>query len=420
MPDIRHAVVPDIGDSQQLPIVEILVAVGDDIELNQGLITLESDKATLEIPATFSGRITELLVKVDDLLSAGSLIATVAVEGTAIIEEKKKEPLKADRSEGDVTTSLNMSVVANEIPASNTPEATPYASPLVYRLARELKVDLQRVTGTARQGRICQDDIMQFVKSASGRQQTLSEKRDDITSNVDDSDFGETERKPLTSQQKISSASLSRNWAMIPHVTYHDEADITDLEALRILWNQEHSAAGVNIILLAFLLKVSAAGLKTFPRINAELDIDNGELILKQYRHIGFTVDTPEGTVIPVIRDVGSKSVTQLAQEIVILSRKAQEATLTSAETSGGCFTLSSVDGIGGLAFTPIINASEVAILGISTPRWRSPPFGPAEERRMILPLSLSYDNRVIDNTTAAHFVAYLKELLADIRRLLL
>lgn len=416
MPDIRHAVVPDIGDSQQLPIVEILVAVGDDIELNQGLITLESDKSTLEIPATFSGRITELLVKVDDLLSAGSLIATVTVEDTAIVEEQKEEPLKATIADNKVTASLKVSVVDNEI--FKAPEAIPYASPLVYRLARELKVDLQRVSGTARQGRISRDDIMAFAKPAPGPQQTLSVTRDEIASNVDFSHFGETEREPLMPRQKASAASLSGNWARIPHVTYHDEANITDLEALRVLWNQEHSAADADIIRLAFLLKVCASGLKAFPRFNASLDRDNGELILKKYLHIGFTLDTPEGTVTPVIRDVGSKSVTQLAQEIVSLSRKGQEGTLTGEETSGGCFTVSSLDGIGGLAFTPIINASEVAILGIATARWQS---GSTEENQiMILPLSLSYDNRVIDNTTAAHFVAYLKSLLADIRRLLL
>lgn len=420
MPDIRHAVVPDIGDSQQLPIVEILVAVGNDIELNQGLITLESDKATLEIPATFSGRITELLVKVDDLLSAGSLIATIAVEDTAIVEEKKDKSVNATIPDNKVTASLNLPVVANEIPVPKVSEAISYASPLVYRLARELNVDLQRVTGTARQGRISRDDIMQFVKSAPSPQQTLSVTRNELASNVDLSHFGETEREPLTPRQKISAVRLSDNWARIPHVTYHDEADITDLEALRVLWNQEHSAADVNIIRLAFLLKVSATGLKAFPRFNASLDMDNGELILKKYLHIGFTVDTPEGTVTPVIRDVGGKSVTQLAQEIVILSRKAQEGMLTSAETSGGCFTVYSLDGIGGLAFTPIINESEVAILGISPPRWQSAFPGSTEESQMILPLSLSYDNRVIDNTTAAHFVAYLKSLLADIRRLLL
>jgi len=308
----------------------------------------------------------------------------------------------------------------NEILGSKIQGITPYASPLVYRLARERNIDLQRLTGTARQGRISEEDIIQFIKSASDPEQRVPGATIPRAVNVDFSHFGETERQSLTQAQKISAASLSHNWATIPHVTYHDEADITDLEVLRVLWNQEHSASDVNITQQAFVLKASAAAIKAFPRFNASLDMDSGELILKKYLHIGFTVDTSEGTVTPVIRDVGRKSVTQLAQEIVILSRKGQEGTLTSAETSGGCFTVSSLDGIGGLAFTPIINESEVAILGISTPRWQSPSLGSTEENQMILPLSLSYDNRVIDNASAAHFVAYLKSLLVDIRRLLL
>jgi len=293
---------------------------------------------------------------------------------------------------------------------------TPYASPLAYRLARERKVDLHQVTGTARQGRISQTDIMQFVQSTPDTRQTRPEVAD---ANVDISHFGATVRNPLTQRQRKSASSLNHNWATIPHVTCHDEADITDLEALRTVWNQEHSASEVNITQQAFLIKASAAALTAFPRLNASFDMERGELLLKKYLHIGFTVATPEGDVIPVIRDVTSKSVTQLAQEIAILSRKAQDGTLSAAEIHGGCFTLCSLEGTGRLTFTPIINGQEVAILGISAPRWQLSSAS-TEQKRMILPLSLSYDNRVIDNSAAARFMVYLESLLTDIRLLLL
>ena len=293
---------------------------------------------------------------------------------------------------------------------------TPYASPLVYRLARERKVDLHQVTGTARQGRISQADIMQFVQSTPDTWQTRPEVTD---AHVDISHFGAIVRHPLTQRQKTSASSLNHNWTTIPHVTCHDEADITDLEALRTVWNQEHSASEINITQQAFLIKASATALTAFPRLNASFDRESDELLLKKYLHMGFTVETPEGDVIPVIRDVASKSVTQLAQEIVILSRKAQDGTLSAAEMHGGCFTLCSLEGVGGLTFTPIINGQEVAILGISDTRWQSSSAS-TEQKRMILPLSLSYDNRVVDNSTAARFMVYLKSLLTDIRLLLL
>ncbi|MCS3429836.1 2-oxo acid dehydrogenase subunit E2 [Klebsiella sp. BIGb0407] len=290
---------------------------------------------------------------------------------------------------------------------------THYASPLVYRLARERKVDLQQLTGTARQGRISQDDIMRFLQSAPDTRQTRPETAGQIAEHFDFSPFGATARKSLTPIQKIAASRLSRNGLTIPHVTYHDEADITDLETLRVSWNSENSVPEFNITQQAFLLKASAAALIAFPELNSSLDMDNGELILKKYLNIGFTVATPEGDIIPVIRDVASKRVAQLAQEMAILNHKAEDGTLSNADISGGCFTLYSLEGIGGLAFTPIINGSEVAILGISASRL-------TEKNRMILPLSLSYDNRVISHTTAARFMAHLKNLLNDIRLLLL
>ncbi|RJF57554.1 dihydrolipoamide acetyltransferase [Serratia inhibens] len=418
MPEIRHAVVPDIGDDQQIPLVEILVAVGDYITLDQGLITLESDKATLEIPATFSGRVTELLVKPNDRLSAGSPIAAIEVE-----EETPNEPLPVKAAEPAPSPVPAMPAAVREPTAPARQGIAPYASPLVYRLARELGVDLQRLTGSARQGRITRNDVMQHVRSVlSAQPQTTSTRTAALLPwpEVDFSRFGETERRPLTRIQRMSAANLSRNWALIPHVTQHDHADITELEALRATLNRENGPEGVKITLLAFLLKASSVALRAFPQFNASLDIDGEQLIMKKYLHIGFAVETPQGLVVPVVRNVDEKSVTQLAQEIAALSKKARESALTASEMSGGCFTLSSLGGIGGLAFTPIINAPEVAILGISTacwqPVWDNREFIP----RLLLPLSLSYDHRVIDGALAARFSVYLTGLLADIRRLLL
>ncbi|WP_346828319.1 2-oxo acid dehydrogenase subunit E2 [Serratia inhibens] len=418
MPEIRHAVVPDIGDDQQIPLVEILVAVGDYITLNQGLITLESDKATLEIPATFSGRVTELLVKPNDRLSAGSPIAAIEVE-----EETPNEPLPVKAAIPAPSPVPAMPIVVSEPTAPARQDTAPYASPLVYRLARELGVDLQRLTGSARQGRITRDDVMRHVRSAlSAQPQATSTRAAALLPwpDVDFSRFGATERQPLTRIQTISAANLSRNWALIPHVTQHDHADITELEALRATLNRESGPEGVKTTLLAFLLKASSVALRAFPQFNASLDIDGEQLIMKKYLHIGFAVETQQGLVVPVVRNVDGKSVTQLAQEIAALSQKAREGALTASEMSGGCFTLSSLGGIGGLAFTPIINAPEVAILGISTARWQPVWDDRAFIPRLLLPLSLSYDHRVIDGALAARFSVYLTGLLADIRRLLL
>lgn len=418
MPEIRYAAVPDIGDDQQLPLVEVLVAVGDYIALNQGLITLESDKATLEIPATFSGRVTELLVKPSDRLSTGSPIAAIEVE-----EETPNEPLPVKAAIPAPSPVPAMPAAVSEPVAPAHPGTAPYASPLVYRLARELGVDLQPLTGSARQGRITRDDVMQHVRSVlSAQPQTTSTRTTALLPwpEVDFSRFGATERRPLTRIQTMSAANLSRNWALIPHVTQHDHADITELEALRVTLNREKGPEGVKITLLAFLLKASAVALRAFPQFNASLDIDGEQLIMKKYLHIGFAVETPQGLVVPVVRNVDEKSVTQLAQEIVTLSKKAREGALTASEMSGGCFTLSTLGGIGGLAFTPIINAPEVAILGISTARWQPVWDGREFIPRLLLPLSLSYDHRVIDGALAARFSVYLTGLLADIRRLLL
>lgn len=313
MPEIRHAVVPDIGDDQQIPLVEILVAVGDYITLDQGLITLESDKATLEIPATFSGRVTELLVKPNDRLSAGSPIAAIEVE-----EETPNEPLPVKAAEPAPSPVPAMPAAVREPTAPARQGIAPYASPLVYRLARELGVDLQRLTGSARQGRITRNDVMQHVKSVlSAQPQTTSTRTAALLPwpEVDFSRFGETERRPLTRIQRMSAANLSRNWALIPHVTQHDHADITELEALRATLNRENGPEGVKITLLAFLLKASSVALRAFPQFNASLDIDGEQLIMKKYLHIGFAVETPQGLVVPVVRNVDEKSVTQLVRE---------------------------------------------------------------------------------------------------------
>ena len=457
MAELKESRVPDIGGYEDVPVIEVLVAVGDTVAQDQGLVTLESDKATMEVPSAHAGVVKELRVKVGDTLSEGAVVAVIETAGDgaadtpapapakeAPVPQRPKEPdpvvepvATGDRADRLAQASIDAQAGKPASPVQPPvrfdadaliPGKVPYASPAVRLFARELGVDLGQVTGTARGGRITKEDVQKYVKgvltggaaapgaaaSAGGGLNLLPWPQ------VDFSKFGEVEQKPLSRIKKISGANLARNWAMIPHVTQHDEADITELEALRVALNREHEKAGVKLTMLAFLIKASANALAKFPDFNASLDPSGETLVLKKYFHIGFAADTPNGLVVPVVRDVDRKGVLQIARETAELAKKARDGKLGPADMSGGCFSISSLGGIGGTAFTPIVNAPEVAILGVSKssmkPVWDGKQFQP----RLMLPLSLSYDHRVIDGAAAARFTAYLAQLLADMRRALL
>ncbi|KMJ89208.1 dihydrolipoamide acetyltransferase [Achromobacter xylosoxidans] len=432
--------VPDIGDFKEVEVIEVMVAVGDTIKAEQSLITVESDKASMEIPASQGGVVKEVKVKVGDKVAKGSVV--VVVEGSApaaaAAPAAKAEAAPA-RSEAPAAKAEAPAVPATPAVGSRPapaaaledanlkPGQLPHASPSVRKFARELGVNLSKVKGTGPKDRITADDVRGFVKTAlaSGAAPAAAGGSADGAAlgllpwpKVDFTKFGPVEAKPLSRIKKISGANLHRNWVMIPHVTNNDEADITDLEALRVTLNKENEKSGIKVTMLAFLIKAVVAALKKFPEFNASLDGDN--LVLKQYYHIGFAADTPNGLVVPVIRDADKKGILQIAQEMTDLSKKAREGKISPAEMQGGCFSISSLGGIGGTSFTPIINAPEVAILGVSRsshkPVWDGKQFVP----RLIVPLSLSYDHRVIDGAAAARFNAYLGALLADFRRIAL
>ena len=451
MTDLKEALVPDIGDFTGIPVIEILVAVGETVAKDQGLVTLESDKATMEVPAPFAGVVRELKVKLGDNLSEGSVVAMIeaadAAAAPAPAASAPAAPALAAPPAPAPATPTPAPVAAPPAPAASAPmgaglppvrfeadavlpDKVPYASPAVRLFARELGVDLARVAGSARGGRISKEDVQQFVKSALqggavvGAAGAATGGGNGLNllpwPKIDFSKFGEIETRELSRIKKISGANLARNWAMIPHVTQHDDADITDLEELRVALNKENEKAGIKLTMLAFLMKAVTSALQKYPDFNASLDADGGTLVLKKYFHVGFAADTPNGLVVPVVRDVDKKGVIQIAQESGELAKKARDGKLGPADMSGGCFSISSLGGIGGTSFTPIVNAPEVAILGVSKsaikPVWDGKQFAP----RLILPLSLSYDHRVIDGASAARFTAYLAQLLADMRRVLL
>ena len=468
MAEIKEARVPDIGDYSDVPVIEVLVAVGDTVTKDQGLVTLESDKATLEVPSAYAGVVKELKVKLGDTLSEGSVVALIEVadagatspapaenpavdakpretpasETGAQVEPNAEGSLQPDRlaqREIEQVESLRAPPASAGTPAtppvkfdadSVLPSKVPYASPAVRVFARELGVDLAQVNGSEKGGRITREDVQKFVKAAlsggvagTGASAAAGGGLSLLPwPKVDFAKFGEVEVKPLSRIKKISGANLARNWAMIPHVTQFEQADITELEALRVQLNkeQEKAKSGVKLTMLAFLIKASAAALKQFPDFNASLDASGENLTLKKYFHIGFAADTPNGLVVPVIRDVDRKGVFEIAEETGALAKKARDGKLGPAEMSGGCFSISSLGGIGGTAFTPIVNAPEVAILGVSKssiqPVWDGKQFQP----KLLLPLSLSYDHRVIDGAAAARFTTYLSQVLADMRRVLL
>ncbi|ETD72528.1 dihydrolipoamide acetyltransferase [Pelistega indica] len=431
-------VVPDIGDFDEVDVIEVMVAVGDDIKEEQSLITVESDKASMEIPSSHAGKIVELKVKVGDKVKKGTLIAKVeSTQASPVVSTANAAPTEPTPIESSSQTVV-APVQASKEPPRQSPTASyalsgaeyrnlPHASPSVRQFARELGVDLTQVKGTGRKDRITADDVRAFVKAALSVAPNNNVSAGSSTvggglsvldwPKVDFTKFGPIQTKPLSRIKKISGANLHRNWVMIPHVTNNDEADITDLEAFRVQLNKEYEKAGVKFTMLAFLIKAVVQCLKKFPEFNASLDGDN--LVLKEYYHIGFAADTPNGLVVPVIRDADKKSVSDIAKETAELAKLAREGKLSPAQMQGGCFSISSLGGIGGTHFTPIINAPEVAILGVSRsyqkPVWDGEAFVP----RLTMPLSLSYDHRVIDGAAAARFNVYLSQLLSDFRRAL-
>ncbi len=441
---ILEAKVPDIGNYPNVPVIEVLVKAGDKVTKDQGLVTLESDKATMEVPAPFDGVVKEVKVKVGDEVREGVVVALVEESGAdSGAQAPKVEVAKAETAKAEVPVPVAAPVAAAPAaaPVAEAPRSPPvsfdagtvmpdkvaYASPAVRLIARELGVDLNLVTGSERKGRITKSDVRAYVKAAlsgAGAPRATSGAGGGPNllpwPNVDFAKFGEIETKALSKIKKISGANLARNWAMIPHVTQHDDADVTDLEALRVALNKENEKAGIKLTMLAFLIKAVVSALKKYPDFNASLDASGENLILKKYFHIGFAADTPNGLVVPVLKDADKKGVIEIAQETGELAKKAREGKLGPADMSGGCFSISSLGGIGGTAFTPIVNAPEVAILGVSKSAIKPVWDGNAFQPRLILPLSLSYDHRVIDGASAARFTAYLGQVLADMRRVLL
>lgn len=424
MAETRQVLVPDIGNFKDVNVIEVAVKAGDSIKAEDTLITLETDKATMDVPSPFAGVVKELKIKTGDKVSAGSLIALVEVSGEAV-----RAPASA--SEAPPQQAIAPTPVA---PAAHTPsspaQATSYllpatgpqahASPSIRRFARELGVDLTQVKGSAHKGRVTKEDVQNFVKAALAQPRSGGGLQVAEMPVINFSQFGPVEARPLSRIKKLSGAYLHRNWVSIPHVTQHDEADITEMEAWRKQLVAEYAAQNVKITPLAFLLKAVVETLQQFPEFNASLDANGEILVLKKYFYIGVAVDTPEGLVVPVLRDVNQKGLVQLAKELGEISARAREKKISAAEMQGGCFTISSLGGIGGSFFTPIINAPEVAILGVSRanmrPVWKDGKFEP----RLMLPLSLSYDHRVIDGAAGARFVTYLSQVLGDIRRLAL
>ena len=454
--------VPDIGDFKDVPVIEVFVKPGDIVQAEDPLVTLESDKATMEVPAPLGGVVEGVRVGVGDRVSEGSPLLTLKTSQTGAEPASRSTPPSypdnADRaippmeiaasgappgaaasesaavSRDGVSRPVQRPDVQQQAGAAaeaQRPAGAAHASPSVRKFARELGVDIARVSGTGPKGRIVHEDVQQFVKTALARTPAGPVAGAAGAAgagglsvlpwpHVDFAKFGPVESKPRSRIGKISGANLARNWVMIPHVTQFDDADITDLEALRVALNKENEKAGVRITMLAFLIKAAVASLKHFPDFNASLDATGENLVRKQYFNIGFAADTPNGLVVPVVKGADAKGVLAIAKEMSELSAKARDGKLGPADMQGGCFSISSLGGIGGTAFTPIINAPEVAILGVSRsamkPVWDGKAFVP----RLMLPLSLSYDHRVIDGAQAARFITYYSSLLADFRRALL
>ena len=442
-----EVLVPDIGDFDEVEVIEVMVQAGDQIKLEQSLITVESDKASMEIPSSHAGRVKEIKVKLGDKVAKGSLVVLLEVAGAAAqpaAPQAAAAPASAPAASVAPAAAAPVAAAAAPVAAAAGHEPTqlkagqPHASPSIRKAARELGVPLGEVAGSGPKGRITLHDLQGFVKgvmsgavATSAQSSAQKAKAPPATAvggeafsgllpwpKVDFAKFGPVERKDLSRIQKISGANLHRNWVVIPHVTNHDDCDITELEAFRVLLNKENEKAGIKVTMLAFMIKAAVAALKKFPQFNASLDGE--QLVLKNYFHIGFAAETPNGLMVPVIKDADQKGVFQISHEMGELAKKARDGKMGPADMSGGCFSISSLGGIGGRYFTPIINAPEVAIMGVckssTEPRWDGKQFVP----RLVLPLSLSWDHRVIDGAAAARFNAFFGSVLTDFRRVLL
>jgi pyruvate dehydrogenase E2 component (dihydrolipoamide acetyltransferase) len=443
--------VPDIGDFKEVEVIELLVKPGDTIQAEQSLITVESDKASMEIPSSASGVVKELKVKLGDKVAEGSLVLLLEVSeaasapapaATAASASASAAPAISTSAAAPAAASSTVAPAASAVPVTAVLATTasaivtaatesngqkPHASPSVRKFARELGVDLSRVSGSGAKGRILIEDVQGFVKGVMAGGATTQAASGGGAAlgllpwpSLDFSKFGETSLEPLSRIKKISGPNLHRNWVMIPHVTQFDQADITELEEFRKSANESLAKSGVKLTMLAFVIKASVAALKKFPAFNASLDAGGENLILKHFYNIGFAADTPNGLVVPVIKNADQKGLSQIAKEMGELSAQAREGKLKPADMQGATFTISSLGGIGGTSFTPIINAPEVAILGLSKseikPVWDGKAFAP----RLMLPMSLSYDHRVIDGALGARFTVYLGDVLADMRKTLL
>ena len=424
--------VPDIGDYKDVPVIEVLVKAGDHVEKEQSIVVLESDKATMDVPSSHSGLVKEVKVKVGDSIAEGAIVLILEDSGVAVTASSAHVAPVVTKAEPAIVAAPKVEPPIMRAPApppiSNAPvELDPtasHASPSVRKFARELGVTVHQVPGTGPKGRITQEDVQAFVKAAmsSGAGSGTNASGGSLGGlnlipwpKVDFSKFGDTERQPLNRIKKLTAANLSRNWVMIPAVTYHEDADITDLEAFRVLTNKENEKQGVKITMLAFLMKAAVAALKKYPEFNSSIDGD--DLVLKKYFNIAFAADTPNGLVVPVIRDADKKGIFELARETSELAALARDGKLKPDQMQGASFTISSLGGIGGTCFSPIVNAPEVAILGVSKavmkPVWDGKQFVP----RLICPLSLSADHRVIDGALATRFNLYIAQLMSDFRR---
>jgi pyruvate dehydrogenase E2 component (dihydrolipoamide acetyltransferase) len=453
MPAVTEVSVPDLGDFADVPVIEIHVAAGDVVSEEDPLITLESDKATMDVPSPASGTVREMRVKVGDLVSRGSPILLldaggVLAEPPPLADQQEppapaaadplavtREPARRSAEAGlAASAGTPATAVGTPAPGAALPVAMPvsaadtgppdfdgvHAGPGVRRLARELGIDLTALSGTGPKGRITRDDVIASVRGPAAAAPAAAGSGIPEVPAQDFSKFGPVEIRPLTRIQRLSGPSLHRSWLNVPHVTHNDEADITDVDGYRRELDAAAKAEGYRVTLLAFLMKAAVSALREFPRFNSSLTPEKDALVYKGYYHLGVAVDTPEGLVVPVIRDVDRKGITELSRELGAVSARARDGKLDLADLQGACFTISSLGGIGGTAFTPIVNAPEVAILGVvrarMTPAWDATEFVP----RLMLPISLSYDHRVIDGALAARFARHLCQVLEDIRRLLL
>ena len=440
MANVIEVTVPDIGDYKNIPVIEVFVKAGDTVKLEESLMTLESDKATMDVPSPASGVVKEVVIKPGDKVSKGTLVLKLE----PVDSDAKAAPAAPVTAAAPVTQSAPAPAVPAAVPAARPPapaqtsvpiddtqQRMAHASPSVRQFARELGVDLSRVKGSGPKNRLLREDVQAYVKAAlaqphggtgtagTGAMGTLGFNLPPMPQ-IDFAKFGGIETKSLSRIRKLSGGFLHRNWVSIPHVTQHDETDITDLEVFRKSQSEEAKKKGVKITMLGFLLKASVVALKQFPEFNSSLSADGESLVLKQYFHIGVAVDTPNGLVVPVLRDVDKKGLYQLAQELGAVSERMRGGKIAPADVQGGCFSISSLGGLGGTMFTPIINAPEVAILGVGKASMKPVWDGTAFQPRLMLPLSLSYDHRVIDGAQGARFVSFLSQTLSDIRRLVL